>query len=74
MIEEANGRNADVEFQPSGENYIETVQRHRKILEFTADDKDGLTQKKQSKRYKNKWSLPQDSESEKKKNVGEESA
>lgn len=26
MIEEANGRNAHVEFQPSGENYIEIVQ------------------------------------------------
>lgn len=46
--------------------------RHRKTLEFTADDKDGHTQKKQSKRYKNKWSLPQNSESEKKKKVGEE--
>lgn len=59
MFEEANGRNVHVEFQVSGENYTKTVQRHRKILEFTADEKDGHTQKKQLKRYKNKWCLPQ---------------
>lgn len=64
MIEEANSRNTQVEFQPSGENYIETVQRHRMILEFTADDKDGHAQKKQSKNHKNKI---QNSESKKKK-------
>lgn len=47
MFEVGNGRNTHVAFHPSGENCTETVQRHRRILEFTADDKDGHSQNNQ---------------------------
>lgn len=66
MFEEAKGRNVHIEFQPSHENYTKIVQRHRNILEFTGDEKDGHTQKKETKIYKKKWPLPQNSEPEKK--------
>lgn len=73
MFEEGNGRNTHVEFHPNGENCTETAQRYRKILEFTADDKDGHTQNNQKDTRLNGLyhkTLTQ----RRRKNAGEESA
>lgn len=75
LFEEANGRNTHVEFQLSGENYTATVQRHRKILEFTADDKDGHTHENRNQKDIRINGLHHKTLNQRRReNVGEESA